>query len=347
MRFTKAFTQQRPIWILLEMVLALAVIGTIDIFTGYQIRLLPFYCGPIFVVAWFCERRLSIVIGLIAGVISLTADWIDRDPDLFGWTQPWEIFRHIVSCLAVALVGSALRAKSDIAAARIALLERSQRLEREIVNISETEQRRIGQDLHDGLCQYLAALGCSAGSLRDDLRKLSLPSEAHRAGDLANLLRDAVVQTRDLAHGLAPAHVSQVGLPLALQSLAESVTRLQEVNCTFECEGDDAQCDESTATHLFRIAQEAINNATRHGRARNLAIRLEAFDNHLTLSIRDDGVGIANSNSSGMGLAVMRYRARLSGGELMIQRPPGGGTLISCTARPNQALASSNEIPIA
>jgi signal transduction histidine kinase len=285
-----------------------------------------------------------VVIGLIAGVVSLAADWLDHDPDLLGWTQPWEIFRHIVSCLAVALVGSALRAKSDIAQARIALLERSQRLEREIVHISETEQRRIGQDLHDGLCQYLAALGCAAGSLRDDLRKLALEPEALRAGELAKLLRDAVVQTRDLAHGLAPAHVSQVGLPLALQSLAESVTRLQEVNCTFDCEGDEGNCEEHIATHLFRIAQESINNATRHGHARNIAIRLQAHNSSLALTIHDDGSGISHSHPTGMGLAVMGYRARLSGGELTINQAPGGGTIVSCIAHLDGSPKEANEV---
>ena len=96
------------------------------------------------------------------------------DPDLQGWIGVWEVTRHVGFILIVAVVGAALRAKSDIATERIALLEHSQRLEREIVNISEAEQRRIGQDLHDGLCQYLAGLTCSASSLRDDLQKLHL-----------------------------------------------------------------------------------------------------------------------------------------------------------------------------
>jgi len=344
MRFSKAFARQPPGWIFAEMVVALLIIGFVDFSTGFQIRLLPFYCGPIFIVAWFCEKRLGVFIACIAAIVSLTADWFDHDPDLRGWSQPWEISRHFASCLAVALVGSALRTKSDIAAARIALLEHSEQLEGEIVNISETEQRRIGQDLHDGLCQYLAALSCAATSLRDDLQELTLTEEANRAGDLAAQLREAVVQTRDLAHGLAPAHVSQLGLSLALGSLAQSVSRLHEVNCTFAFQGDDSNCDERIATHLFRIAQEAINNATRHGRAHNIAIKLEALDNSLTLSIHDDGIGIANSSSTGMGLAVMRYRARLSGGDLTIEQPIGGGTIVSCTARPAQAHKESCEI---
>src|ERR1700719_466006 len=153
---------------------ALLLIGAFDFRSGYQVRLFPLYAGPIFVVAWFFDKKFWIPMAILAGTISLAADWSSHDPDLFAWAWAWEIGRHFGTCLAVAVAGSALRTKSDSAAARIALLERSQRLENEIVNISEAEQRRIGQDLHDGLCQYLAALGCSATSLRDDLEKLNL-----------------------------------------------------------------------------------------------------------------------------------------------------------------------------
>jgi signal transduction histidine kinase len=346
MSFPKAFAQQPRAWIVGEMVLCLLVIGVLDFATGYQIRLLPLYCAPIFIVAWFGEKRTGVWIGLIAGAISLGADYFSNDPDLQGWVEPWEIARHLGSCLTVALVGAALRNKSDIAAARIALLEHSQRLERQIVNISEMEQRRIGQDLHDGICQHLAALSCAATSLRDDLEDLRLRAEATTAADLANQLREAIVQTRDLAHGLAPAHVSQVGLVLALELLAKNVSRLQGVRCTFTSSGQVIGCDEHTATNLYRIAQEAINNATRHGRALQIAVSLEANGPRLTLRIEDDGLGISSSGSSGMGLAVMRYRARLSGGELQISRPPGGGTVVTCTAQIQQPERERCEIAV-
>jgi len=344
MRLTKAFAQQPRSWVVGEMVLCLLVIGVLDFATGYQVRLLPLYCAPIFIVAWFGGKRTGVWIGLIAGAISLGADYFSHDPDLQGWVEPWEIARHLGSCLTVALVGAALRNKSDIAAARIALLEHSQRLERQIVNISEMEQRRIGQDLHDGICQHLAALSCAATSLRDDLEDLRLRTEATTAADLANQLREAVVQTRDLAHGLAPAHVSQVGLVLALESLAQNISRLQGVECTFRSNSPLRNCNENTAMHLYRIAQEAINNATRHGKALHIAISLEARDDRVTLRIEDDGLGISESGSSGMGLAVMRYRARLCGGELEVSSPVGGGTAVSCTARIQQAEKQVGEI---
>jgi signal transduction histidine kinase len=336
MSLSEGFKQQPRAWILAEMAASLLVIGVLDLITSYKFRLLPFYAPPIFGVAWFCGARLGILAAVFSTIIWWCANWFGGDPDLRSWIQVWETGRHSGFFLLVALTGSALRAKSDIAAARIALLEHSQRLEHEIVNTSEAEQRRIGQDLHDGLCQYLAALSCSATSLRDDLQKLHLPAEANKAGELATLLQDAVLQTRDLARGLVPGQVVQLGLALALESLAQSITRLQGVSCTFRSHGRVVNCDEHVATHLYRIAQEAINNAVRHGKARNIAISLELADHLMTLRVLDDGVGIAGSNSNGMGLPIMRYRARLSGGELRIEQPKTGGTIVSCTARTNR-----------
>jgi|SRR3954452_5018732 signal transduction histidine kinase len=343
MRLPKAFAQQPPAWIFVQMLAALVVIGFLDYWSGFEVRLLPFYAAPIFVVAWYCDKRLAVLTALLASGISLTADWLDADPDLKGWTQSWEIARHLGSCVVVALVGFALRGKRDIAEARITLLERSQRLEREIVRMTEAEQRRIGQDLHDGLCQYLAALSCSATSLHDDLENLHLTNEAEAAGELATLLQDAVVQTRDLARGLVPAHVARVGLSVALDSLTQSVTRLHGINCTFETQGTKNHTD-LIAKHLYRVAQEAINNATRHGKARNIAVSLDAAEDLTILRIADDGVGFSpeDVNGSGMGLNLMRYRARLNGGELTIEQPESGGTMILCTAKTNGELS---EIP--
>jgi signal transduction histidine kinase len=184
----------------------------------------------------------------------------------------------------------------------------------------------------------LAALSCSATELRGDLEKRNLPEQAKSAGELARLLQSAVVETRDLARSLVPAHVGEVGLSLALESLAQSVSRLHRINCTFRSSGGEIDRDDAVATHLYRIAQEAINNATKHGKAQTIAVALEAADDRVTLRVADDGAGIAGSSLSndGMGMAVMHYRARLSGGELTVESPSSGGTIVSCTARINR-----------
>lgn len=339
MHLIKAFAQQSRTWILAEVATALLVIGFLDFVASYEFRLLPLYAGPIFVAGWFFGKRFGIGVALVSAVIWWSANWFNGDPDLHSWVRAWEITRHVSFFLVVGWTGAALRAKSDIATARIALLEHSRQLESQIVGISEAEQRRIGQDLHDGVCQVLAALSCSATELRGELEKRKLPEEARTAGELARLLQSAVVETRDLARSLVPAHVSEVGLSLALESLTQSVSRLHGINCTFHSNGSEIDRDEAVATHLYRIAQEAINNATRHGKAKNIAVALEGTDHRVMLRIVDDGVGISGPpvSNNGIGMAVMRYRARLSGGELAVESPHDGGTIVSCTAKINGA----------
>src|SRR5215831_16475311 len=303
MNFTKNFARQPRALIVAEMVAALLVIAAVDFVTDNNIRLGLLYAVPIFGLAWFCGKKWGIAAASSASLIWWYVNWSTGDPILHSSSEAWETSRHFAFFLIVALFGHALRKKSDITAERIALLEHSQRLEREIVNISEAEQRRIGQDLHDGLCQYLAGLTCSASSLRDDLQKLGLQPDAKIADELVMLLQDAVVQTRDLARKLVPAHVSQLGLVLALESLTQSVTRLHGVNCRFRSKASSANWNEYMATHLYRIAQEAINNATRHGKAGNIFLFLKAADCSLRLRVVDDGTGIVSeSDSDGMGL---------------------------------------------
>ena len=333
MNFTEKFARQPRALIVAEMAAALLLIAAFDFVTDYTIRLALLYAVPIFVLARFCGKKWGIAAAASASLIWWYVNWSTGDPILHSSSEAWETSRHVGFFLIVALVGCALRTKSDIAADRIALLERSRRLEREIVNISEAERRRIGQDLHDGLCQYLAGLTCGASSLRDDLEKLDVRAEADTADELVKLLQDAVVQTRDLAHGLVPAEVSRLGLVLALESLAQSVGRMHGVTCSFQFHGGSPIWDEQAAMHLYRIAQEAINNATRHGKARNILVFLEAADHSISLRVLDDGVGVSEPCSEGVGLKIMRYRARSIGGEVTIERRNGTGTTVSCTVR--------------
>ena len=115
-----------------------------------------------------------------------------------------------------------------------------------------------------------------------------------------------------------------------MESLAQSVSRLQGVTCVFESHGPRAKHDERVALHLYRIAQEAVNNAIRHGKARKIVICLGAADQAVNLRVSDDGTGISQSTyKNGMGLDIMRYRARLTGGELCVRPREDGGTMVS------------------
>ena len=186
--------------------------------------------------------------------------------------------------------------------------------------------------MHDGICQYLAALSCSAASLKSDLEKHKLKTEARVADELAGFLRDAVVQTRNLARGLVPVQMDEAGLASALEELTVSAARLLGIRCVYESAGAPLIRDNGVAMHLYRIAQEAINNATKHGNATYVLVSLIEDGNATTLRIADDGTGISKTatESDGMGLGLMQYRAHLVGGELHIEESPSGGTVISC-----------------
>jgi signal transduction histidine kinase len=312
------------------------IIGLIDYVTGYQVSLFIFYGIPIFLAAWGCDKKVATLMALIAGIIWWWADMQAGHPYLHNWHEGWETIVRLGFFLFVAIGSSALKTQRTLLEARLALLEHTQQLEHEIIGISEREQRRIGQDLHDGLCQFLAGIGCAAASLKGDLAKLRLNAEAEVADELATLLQDAVVQTRNLARGLVPLKMNEVGLTSALEELTVSVTRLTGTQCLFESTATAVTLGDSAAMHLYRIAQEAINNAIKHGKARRIVVSLGAGG---SLRIADDGVGIPKTLgvSRGMGLNIMKYRARLSGGELRIEKQQNGGTLVSCIIRPPQA----------
>ncbi len=208
------------------------------------------------------------------------------------------------------------------------------RLEREILDLSDREQRRIGRDLHDGLGQQLTAMELCAHGLLDEI-KTAAPSTVKSLKELARQLRQAVTQTRLLSHGLSPVSLEADGLMNALRELAESTRTLARVDCEFTCHPAVLIPDAHVATHLYRIAQEAVNNALKHSQAGEILLNLEDTGDLLTLTVRDNGRGAAKSPASGtgMGLRVMKYRADLIGAKLDLDSAPRRGTRVTCAVR--------------
>jgi signal transduction histidine kinase len=206
------------------------------------------------------------------------------------------------------------------------------RLEREILEISDQERRRIGQDLHDGLCQQLAGIELMSEVLHQKLRAKS-KSNAARAGDIARHVREAISHTRSLARGLAPVTLESEGLPSALRELATNTEKIFGVACRIECVETVPVLATTAATHLYRIAQEAVSNAIKHGKATQLVIRLRRAEERLDLDVVDNGTGMTKAppRNDGMGLRIMRYRAGMINGLLSIEPGEGGGTRVSCS----------------
>ena len=205
------------------------------------------------------------------------------------------------------------------------------RLERTILDISAREQRRIGQDLHDGLGQHLTGIAFMSKVQEQKLMEKNLP-EAGDAGKIVNLVNEAIHKTRELARGLLPVVSDAQGLMSALQQWAGEVEDLFAVSCRFQCLTPVLIHDDTVATHLYYIAREAVNNAIKHGHARQIIIRLAVLHHQGALTIQDDGYGIGSiaPGTKGMGLQLMNYRARMVGGSLEVQRISTGGTMVTC-----------------
>ena len=205
-------------------------------------------------------------------------------------------------------------------------------LEREILAISEREQRRLGHDLHDDLCQQLAGIEFLSERLASDL------AARHAAGtpqakEIAQMVRHAMSQTRELARGLSPVQLAAEGLTDALHELAAGTRKVFGVECQCRCEPPVLVPDHAVAIHLYRIAQEAVSNAVRHGQAGRIEIGLATNGDAVKLTVSDDGAGMPRKlrKGTGMGLQIMRYRAEVVGGALVVERGPRGGTQVVCS----------------
>lgn len=206
-------------------------------------------------------------------------------------------------------------------------------LERELIEASNREQRRLGQDLHDDLGQWLTAIHLETRALAMRLKAKSEPDAAH-AEKIVTCIREALERTRMLARGMTPAVIESGGLAAALQELAAGTERMFRVTCHFFCAEALTVRNAESALQIYRIAQEAISNAIRHGHATEIFISLEQReDQRAELVIRDNGTGIPVPlpQTSGLGLRTMRYRAGLLSATLDIFPAIGGGTQVICS----------------
>jgi PAS domain S-box-containing protein len=214
-------------------------------------------------------------------------------------------------------------------------LSRRRNLEKEILEVAAAEQRRIGEDLHDEVGQELTGLSLLADNLVE-----SFPDKSGAEARTMSKVRDGLKRTlrlvRELSQGLIPVEVDPEGLMSALEDLAARTSTLLGITCTFRCKHPVPVEDNAIATHLYRITKEAIANALRHGKAKNIHVTLTRAKQVGNLRIQDDGVGLQKPESEkpasgGMGLKIMHHRAELINGKITIRRGPRGGTIVTCS----------------
>jgi len=205
-------------------------------------------------------------------------------------------------------------------------------LEREVLVVTERERRWIGHELHDDLCQQLAGIEFLSQTLAGRLSTPS-PADAVRAREIAQMVRKAIERTRELAHGLSPVQLDSLGLTGALEELAQRTRKVFKLDCRFRCNTRAWSRDPVLDINLYRIAQEAVSNALKHGRAKSVEIALIRNRYRLVLAVTDNGVGLSlnSRKTKGSGLRVMQYRAGAIQGNMAVRRNRKGGTTVSCT----------------
>jgi two-component system CheB/CheR fusion protein len=209
------------------------------------------------------------------------------------------------------------------------------RLEKEVLEISESERRRIGHDLHDGLGQELTGLAFLSQNLRRRLVEQGLP-EAAELDRISKLINSAIDRTRDLAKGLSPVEWGPDGLAAALLNLSVRIRESYGLVVDFNRSRSVEVASHTAAVHLYRIAQEALSNAARHSQAESIWLAIEDDGEEVILRIEDNGRGISPADGKarvGMGLHLMPYRARMIGAGFDLLPRPGGGTVIRCVYR--------------
>ena len=208
-------------------------------------------------------------------------------------------------------------------------IARRKGLEGEILSVSDREQQRLGQELHDGLCQHLTAVAFMS-------RSIAMRLKNHRVievGDIekiAQLVNDAATDTRNLSRALHRLDVDAAGLVNALQDLVDR--EIWRTPCRLEVKPSFRIDDDAAAAHLYRIAREAVINANKHAQAREIIVKLQRSRREVVLHVIDDGVGLSDERNlkRGLGLHIMNYRAQLAGGRLEIDSPKNRGTRVSC-----------------
>ena len=207
------------------------------------------------------------------------------------------------------------------------------KLEEELLAISSREQQRIGQDLHDDLCQQLAGI-----EFRNSVLVLQLAEQGNakdEAEGIGELIRSATRKARLLAKGLSPVQLETNGLMSALEELTSNASKLFNITCRFECSRPVLVADNAVATHLYRIVQEAITNAVKHGHAQSIVVSMSGTPDQLTLRITNNGIEFppdANAKG-GLGLRIMEYRAEMIGATLKIGSTKNSSTTVECTLR--------------
>jgi signal transduction histidine kinase len=336
LRYLEGLSQTTLLLLLLGLTF---LIGYCDYLSGSEITFSGIYLFPIVIAAWFLGRPAAYAWSVLCSILWLTGDIATGTQYSSVFIPVWNLAIRFggfaVSLELTAALRSlhyALEARASERAAKLTTeIAAREALERELLQISEREQRRVGHDIHDGLCQHLTGTAFAGQVLAETLKSQG-SAQAESALKIVELIEQGIALSRGLARGLNLVELSSGGLMEALEDFASSTSDLFKVSCRFECPFPVPIHDADTAGHIFRIAQEAVGNAIKHGHAKDIVVQLEASNAGKILRVRDDGAGISpfQRGHRGMGLRIMSYRAEVIGAKLDIRRGEKGGTVVTC-----------------
>lgn len=325
----------------LKLILSLFLVALVDYATGFELQFSIFYLLPIGFSVWHQGWKSASVFTLLAVLFSLLGDiasGIEFSSQFVPW---WNVVIATGFYFTVVVVLHRLKLAQENLEARVVdrtaslqvEVRKREELEHALIDASEREQRRIGHDLHDSLCQHLTGAALAAQVLHGKI-EAGIKPETKDSEQVVRLVEEGIDLSRSLARGLAPVELDSQGIAAALRALAERTT----ANTPFHCELHLPQLvllnDTQVTTHLFRIAQEAVRNAVKHSRGRSILITLMQDSARTTMIIEDDGEGLPAglASATGMGLHIMRHRASLISAEFLIERLPQGTRITVRTA---------------
>jgi signal transduction histidine kinase len=311
----------------------------VDWRTGFEISFSVFYLLGIAFTTWFVGRYHGLGVAVLSVIVWQTGDFAAGAHYSSVFVPIWNVLIlagfYFIAVLLVANLRESQKQLEEKVRQRTESLTREiaerERLEKEVIEVSEREQRRIGHDLHDGLCQHWAATAMAGQVLNEKLAARSLPESAD-AQEIVKLAENGITLTRNLAHGISSAGMEPEGLGTALHELAGNMSKIFKIRCVFECE-EAPSIEDAAATQLYRIAQEAVHNATRHGKPGQIVIGLAARRDRIELTVEDDGTGLPEEwqKHRGLGTRIMAHRAAMIGGNFSIEPNPTGGTFVKCS----------------
>jgi len=318
------------------------MVGLIDYIGGSEMSFSVFYLLAVFSAVWFVGTWFGVIVSFLSMASWIIGDYMAGVRYSHFFVLCWNAFIILFFYLVVVWLLATLRNMNRKLEEKVrhrteslvAEIAERERLEKEILEISEREQRRIGYDLHDSLCQHLTGTALAGQVLAEKLIAKGQP-EANDANHVVRLIEEGIVLARNIVMGLQPVEIEGDGLNSAFRTLSHNIRERFNVECDFVCNEPLIVREVALTTQLYRIAQEAVANAVKHGKPKRIVIELRSENDNVSLTVSDDGIGLPKGaeNGKGMGLRIMKHRALMIGGSLEARNNPEGGTIIQCVFR--------------